>query len=90
LKDLHIADNEIGSPADLMDEEDIPVDLPDGVILQTEENEEINAEETTSSDEEIVANDEEIGQDDSENTSNSEVDDTLEQDLQKGDAHTES
>ena len=90
LKDLHIADNEIGSPADLMDEEDIPVDLPDGVVLQTEDSEELIAEENPLSDEEIVENDEEIGHDDSENTSNNEADDTLEQDLQRGDAQTES
>jgi segregation and condensation protein B len=30
LKDLHIADNEIGTPADLMDTMDIPVDLAPG------------------------------------------------------------
>jgi segregation and condensation protein B len=31
LKDLHIADNEIGTPSDLLDTEDIPVDLPDDI-----------------------------------------------------------
>jgi len=30
LKDLHILDNEIGTPSDLVDEMDIPVDLPPG------------------------------------------------------------
>ncbi len=31
LKDLHIADNEIGTPADLMDTMDIPIDLAPGI-----------------------------------------------------------
>ena len=30
LKDLHILDNEIGTPSDLVDEMDVPVDLPPG------------------------------------------------------------
>jgi len=30
LKDLHILDNEIGTPSDLVDQMDIPVDLPPG------------------------------------------------------------
>jgi segregation and condensation protein B len=30
LKDLHILDNEIGTPSDLIDEMDVPVDLPPG------------------------------------------------------------
>ena len=37
LKDLHIADNEIGTPADLMDTMDIPVDLAPGT--ESAENE---------------------------------------------------
>ena len=33
LKDLHIADNEIGTPSDLMDENEIPVDIdPDAPV----------------------------------------------------------
>jgi segregation and condensation protein B len=30
LKDLHILDNEIGTPSDLVDQMDVPVDLPPG------------------------------------------------------------
>mgnify|MGYP003344761623 FL=1 len=34
LKDLHILDNEIGTPSDLVDEMDVPVDLPPGFESQ--------------------------------------------------------
>jgi segregation and condensation protein B len=34
LKDLHIADNEIGVPNDLMDDGEIPVDLPPGHLIE--------------------------------------------------------
>jgi hypothetical protein len=33
LKDLHILDNEIGTPSDLVDQMDVPVDLPLGFEL---------------------------------------------------------
>ncbi|MBK9636418.1 MAG: SMC-Scp complex subunit ScpB [Bacteroidetes bacterium] len=34
LKELHIADNEIGSPSDLSDPIDVPVDLEPGALLE--------------------------------------------------------
>jgi segregation and condensation protein B len=34
LKDLHILDNEIGTPSDLVDQMDVPVDLPPGFELR--------------------------------------------------------
>lgn len=36
LKDLHIAENEIGTPNDLMDDGDIPIDYAPGSISNTE------------------------------------------------------
>ncbi len=37
LKDLHIADNEIGMPNDLMDDDEIPVDLAPGHLIEHDE-----------------------------------------------------
>ncbi len=37
LKDLHIVDNEIGVPNDLMDDQEIPVDLPPGHLIEQDE-----------------------------------------------------
>ncbi len=37
LKDLHIADNEIGVPADLVDPIDVPVDIEPGSVLYEED-----------------------------------------------------
>lgn len=37
LKDLHIVDNEIGVPNDLMDDNEIPVDLPPGHLIEHDE-----------------------------------------------------
>jgi segregation and condensation protein B len=34
LKELHIADNEIGNPSDLLDPIDVPVDLEPGAIIE--------------------------------------------------------
>ena len=34
LKDLHIADNEIGMPNDLADEEAVPVDVAPGHLIE--------------------------------------------------------
>jgi len=43
LKELHIADNEIGMPGDLMDPMDVPVDLEPGALTE-EVIEEVNKE----------------------------------------------
>ncbi|CAN5542408.1 hypothetical protein BH11BAC2_BH11BAC2_25170 [soil metagenome] len=94
LKDLHISDNEIGTPNDLMDESDIPVDLPPGQIIDgtegwSEQNGAVTdhiddkADQSSSEENEVQM---ESSDNSSENTSNN---DDLEQHLQNGESLNE-
>jgi segregation and condensation protein B len=95
LKDLHIADNEIGLPSDLMDGIDIPVDYEPG----TERPEYMAADEQTelSTDEQTASNSEESSNEPTdfvENNTGDKVENDenpdLEQHLQAGETETES